>query len=219
MVYIHKSLCGCVFSHKKPARSEWKKVCAVTPTDDVGRSKNPLFLIVCGLPGSGKSTVSRALIGDIPAVYVSVDNIRKALFKNVILFDTQQTHTTYYLMYLRIQDLLEQGYCVILEGIYGKKIYRREIIAQFSDEADIRILEIHTKKSMLLQRLRLRQRDHSNPLMITWEGNEALLVRSMTEYEPPNAEEGVPVLRYYNVRSGIPDTRVIRKWLEEYKMN
>ena len=41
----------------------------------------PALVVLCGLPGAGKSTLARAIAASAPAVVISSDHIRKTLVK------------------------------------------------------------------------------------------------------------------------------------------
>jgi len=112
-----------------------------------------MLIVVCGLPGTGKSTLARHLSSDLGGEVLRTDLIRREIFRNASLeevlkssdpmkydleriFDRQesipeeyqqmiwkQKEMVYDELLRRVETLLEKGKIVILDGTF----YRREL--------------------------------------------------------------------------------------------
>ena len=116
-----------------------------------------MLIIVCGLPGTGKSTLAKHLSSDLGGEVLRTDIIRRELFKSATLeevlksndpmrydleriFDRQksipeeyqqkiwkQKEMVYDELLRRVEMLLEEGRSVILDGTF----YKREVREKF----------------------------------------------------------------------------------------
>ena len=77
------------------------------------RSNGPRLIIVCGLPGSGKTTLARQLESRLGAVRFSPDEWIDALSLN--LYDEEQRGKIEALQWKIGQELLARGLIVIIE--------------------------------------------------------------------------------------------------------
>ncbi|HIE18657.1 TPA: hypothetical protein EYP75_02925 [Candidatus Bathyarchaeota archaeon] len=119
--------------------------------------RGKMLIIVCGLPGTGKSTLARHLSSDLGGRVLRTDLIRRELFKNASLeevlksddpmqydleriFDKQeeipeeyqqiiwkQKEMVYDELLRRVERLLEKGNNVILDGTFYKRKLRERI--------------------------------------------------------------------------------------------
>ena len=79
----------------------------------------PRLIIVCGLPGSGKTTLARALESKLHAVRFSPDDWMEALSLN--LYDEEKRGKIEALQWKLSQELLALGLTVIIEwGTWGR---------------------------------------------------------------------------------------------------
>ena len=116
-----------------------------------------MLIIVCGLPGTGKSTLARHLSSDLDGRVLRTDIIRRELFKEAALeevlrssnpmrydleriFDRQesipeeyqqmiwkQKEIVYNELLKRVETLLEKGSTVILDGTFYRRRLRERI--------------------------------------------------------------------------------------------
>ncbi len=85
----------------------------------------PRLIIVCGLPGSGKTTLSRKLEKELPAVRFCPDEWMSAL--SIDLYDEDRRGKVEALQWELAQSLLVQGATVIIEWGTWAKAERDEL--------------------------------------------------------------------------------------------
>jgi predicted kinase len=110
-------------------------------TFELSRDK-PVLFIVCGLTGTGKSTLAQKLSIDYHTHYLNTDIVRKERAGidtyerhfdkiNTGLYTQKKVLQTYIAMFERAEHYLRQGDNVVLDGTFQKRKYRdmaRELI-------------------------------------------------------------------------------------------
>jgi predicted kinase len=87
-------------------------------------ARRPTLILLCGLPGSGKTTVGRRLADEVPAVRLCADEWMAGL--GVDLFDLQTRVRLERQFWRLAQDLLRLGQSVILESGFWLRTERDE---------------------------------------------------------------------------------------------
>ena len=96
-----------------------------------------MLIIVCGLPGSGKTTFSRALARHFSAVHINSDKIRKTLFDKP-LYSEDEKKKVYATMTKEAENALKNGKNVIVDATFYRKEYRN-IIAEVAKRTNSEI--------------------------------------------------------------------------------
>jgi aminoglycoside phosphotransferase family enzyme/predicted kinase len=137
------------------------------------RFSRPTLWVVCGMPGSGKSTIAGELSRTFSIRVFQSDVIRKVLFslepgdQSEIPFETgiyskDASALTYGRLLLSAQDEIEQGRSVILDATYGLRHHRAEAVRMANDtDANIVFVECVLKEDIIKERLLKREAGYS----------------------------------------------------------
>ncbi|HEY9825668.1 MAG TPA: AAA family ATPase [Stenomitos sp.] len=187
--------------------------------------RSPGYLILmCGVSGSGKSTVARQLAQRLHALHLRSDAVRKHL-ANIPLYasgaQAGNAHSGIYTAamteqtYRRLQELglqlAQQGWPVILDAKYDRYALRQSVIeAAQAAQVPLRIVMCNAPLDVLEQRLRSRQGDISDAtldlLATQLEAAEPLLPQEQTlatllHTEQPLDAQLAPLLSQLNTGS------------------
>lgn len=129
------------------------------------KNKNAL-IIVCGLQGTGKSTVAAYLTKKIKkAIHLRSDIIRKKLFSNPT-YSEKEKEKVYIVLLQNVKTLLKRK-TVILDATFSKNRYR--ILAKRIAEnlgASWHIIETTCSEEIVKKRLKTRTNDASDAKFI-----------------------------------------------------
>jgi predicted kinase len=117
---------------------------------------NPVFVIVSGLPGTGKSYFSRKLQERIPSVIVESDSLRKRLFPTPT-YSSQESHRLFNACHRLIEEFLSSGIRVILDATNLVEQHR-ERLYHISQRLRVKliIVQVEAPRELVLQRLQGR---------------------------------------------------------------
>ena len=118
-----------------------------------------MLIIVCGLPGSGKSSLSGSLKNKIPAVHLNSDVIRKLIFRTP-QYTEEEKRRVYNEMALQAEKLLRSRKNVIVDATFYTKEYRDMFINQAKIcNTRYYLIECTLSESMIRNRLKKRMED------------------------------------------------------------
>ncbi|WP_327086162.1 ATP-binding protein [Nonomuraea sp. NBC_01738] len=140
------------------------------------------LVLVCGLPGAGKTTLARRLAGELPAVRFCPDEWLAALAADV--FDEDLRDRLERLLWTQAKELLALGVTVILEyGFWGRdeRDAKREEAAALGVTVELRYLDLPFDE---LWR-RVDARNAHGPVVIPLEA----LKEYAAVFQPPTPEE------------------------------
>ena len=161
-----------------------------------------MLVLVCGLPGTGKTTLAKALAEGRGAVHISSDAVRvEALGKRT--YSTEEKFGVYGLMLEVAERLLGEGKEVLLDATFYKRELR-EKARGVAEEAGtgFRIIECITEEGLLKGRVKTGgERGKS-------EADFGVYKKVRGEYEPVEGEHLV-------VDTGLPLKEQLRL-AEEY---
>jgi predicted kinase len=108
------------------------------PVLDVGHDE-PMLVIICGLPATGKTTLARALAQQVDGVHLRVDTIEQAIVRS-----GSAAHPLgpvgYVVAYALAEEHLSQGLTVIAESVNPLAV-TREAWRDVAVRADVPVLE------------------------------------------------------------------------------
>ena len=86
----------------------------------------PSFIVISGLPGTGKSYLSARLAEKLPAKILESDALRKSLFPQPTYSPSESSHL-FRVIHLLIRKLLESGVPLILDATNLSENYRERL--------------------------------------------------------------------------------------------
>ncbi len=141
---------------------------------DVGRLKEalselpepmaqPFFIVVSGLPGTGKSYFSRQLAQQVDCAIVESDALRKVLFP-VPSYSAQESHRLFQALHILIAELLGQGTAVLLDATNLVE-HHRERFYHIADQLRLKliIVRVEAPSEVIRERLQSRAQDNDSP--------------------------------------------------------
>jgi predicted kinase len=118
------------------------------------------LIVICGLQGTGKTTVARRIIEKMQAVLLRTDVIRKEL-KN-FQYTEEAKQLVYEEMFSRAKTLLQEGKNVVLDATFIRQ-KNRDQAQQLASEvnADFQIILVVSSDEAVKQRIKERVGDES----------------------------------------------------------
>ncbi len=131
----------------------------------------PVFVIVSGLPGTGKSYFSRKLAERLPSVIVESDAMRKILFLSPT-YSVRESQRLFSALHSLVEELLGGGITVILDATnlveqHRERLYR--IARRLS--VKLMVVQVEAPRELVYQRLqnRLRAVDYADNSDADWD--------------------------------------------------
>lgn len=120
-----------------------------------------MLVLVCGLPGTGKSTLAKALAGKRGAAYISSDAVRMEALEERT-YSPEEKFQIYDAMLQKAEGELKAGRGVILDATF----YKRELRGKAREAAEragagFRIIECVADEGLLRERMEARKGDLS----------------------------------------------------------
>jgi predicted kinase len=119
-------------------------------------------VIVCGLPGVGKTTIAKDLAPLINAVVLSTDKIRKELIPNPT-YKKQEKKLIYNVLLIVAKYLHQAGINCILDATFNTENSRKELRKKLGlSQEQICIVECICPVDIVISRLKDRKNDYSD---------------------------------------------------------
>lgn len=115
----------------------------------------PAFVVVSGLPGTGKSYVSTRIAERLPFVILESDHLRKMLFP-APTYSLTESSRLFQAIHLLIEILLKKGIPVILDATNLSERYRERLYS-IADRLDVRPILVWVEAPPEVVRERLAQ--------------------------------------------------------------
>ncbi|HEX77636.1 MAG TPA: AAA family ATPase [Dehalococcoidia bacterium] len=123
----------------------------------------PYFIVISGLPGTGKSYLSRQLAARLPAAILESDALRQVLFPTPT-YSPEESHRLFRAIHLTIEGLLKKGIPLILDATNLSE-YHREHLYRIADkvEAKLIVVRVEAPPEVVRERMQAR-RERADPL-------------------------------------------------------
>ncbi len=119
-------------------------------------------MIICGLPGTGKTYLSTILAKYLDAVVLSTDKIRKELFCKPN-YSTLERRLVYEVVILIAKYLHSVGTRCIIDGTFNKKASRLEVKEKLNLSPDeFFVIQCYCPEEIIKSRLENRKNDYSD---------------------------------------------------------
>ena len=119
----------------------------------------PVMVVISGLPGSGKSYFSRALVSEAPTLVLESDLLRKVLFQEPS-YTTSESARLFRACHTLIGELLEGGIPVLLDATNLVEGHR-ERLYHIAERLGVKLILVHLKAPPELVYERLKGRSES----------------------------------------------------------
>lgn len=116
----------------------------------------PFLIIMSGLPGTGKSYLSRKIADRLPCVVLTSDTLRKVIFP-VPAYDPDENQRLFTAVPILVEDLLSRNIPVLLDATNLVE-YHREQLYHIADKLRLKLIIIQTEAPAEVVRERLNAR-------------------------------------------------------------
>ncbi len=121
-----------------------------------------MLVIICGLPGVGKTTLAKSLAPLIEGIVLSSDKIRKELFPNPTYSQTEQ-NTVFDAMINGAKNLNDAETNCILDATFNREQSRIEVKNKLGlSDNQFHIIECVCREDITMSRLESRKNDYSD---------------------------------------------------------
>jgi predicted kinase len=128
-----------------------------------------LIVIICGLPGVGKSILAKNLAPMINATILSSDKIRKELFPHPT-YSSVERKLVYDVMIVLAKYLNEAGISCILDATFNREDSRIEIREKLQlNDKQFQVIECFCQEEIIISRLKSRKDDYSDATIETYQ--------------------------------------------------
>jgi predicted kinase len=116
----------------------------------------PFLVVLSGLPGTGKSYVSRKLAERLPCVIVCSDTMRKSLFPSPV-YDATENQRLFAAMHVLIEELLGKNVAILLDATNLVERHRERLYCIINRlRLKLIILRVEAPPELVRERLQAR---------------------------------------------------------------
>ncbi|WP_135824023.1 AAA family ATPase [Halorussus ruber] len=122
----------------------------------------PQLVVVCGLPGVGKTTVAEDIAERLDGRLLRTDVIRKEILSDPD-YTEEEARMVYRELFDRASDLVEDGTSAVLDGTFKAESYRDHAVAiSESLDAPFRLVKVECAEEVVRERIAGREDDESD---------------------------------------------------------
>lgn len=128
----------------------------------------PAFIVVSGLPGTGKSYLCHKLADRLDFIILESDQLRRVLFR-APRYDSTESSRLFQAIHILIERLLKRGIPLILDATNLSERYR-EYLYRIADHLDVKLIlvRVEAPPNVVLMRLKARQQDRQSKSDADW---------------------------------------------------
>jgi len=128
----------------------------------------PAFIVVSGLPGTGKSYFCHKLAERLQFVILESDVLRRTLFPSPS-YDPTESRRLFQAIHFLIEGLLKRGIPLILDATNLSERYR-EYLYNIADHLDVRLIlvRVEAPPDVVRERLKMRREDRQRKSDADW---------------------------------------------------
>jgi len=128
----------------------------------------PVFIVVSGLPGTGKSYFCRQLALRLSVIILESDALRKALFSSPT-YSLSESSRLFRACHLLIERLLKRGTSLIFDATNLSEGHREHLYA-VADRLDVKLVlvRVEAPPEVVYDRLKARQEDSETKSAADW---------------------------------------------------
>ncbi len=115
-----------------------------------------MIVIVCGLPGSGKSYFASRLAEKIDAEYVNSDRLRKEMFP-ARTYSEQEIAAVYNAMLQRMNEAIGDTKNLVIDATFHNSKIRQQFIAKAAGKASMFFIEVKANEKIIKQRVAIKR--------------------------------------------------------------
>ena len=129
----------------------------------------PTFIVVSGLPGTGKSYFCNKLAERLSFFILESDALRKVLFPSPS-YDSEESSRLFRAVHLLIERLLKKGVSLILDATNLSERYREHLYS-IVDRLDVKLIlvQVEAPPEVVYERLRARRENPESKSDAGWE--------------------------------------------------
>jgi predicted kinase len=121
-----------------------------------------MLVIVCGLPGVGKTTFAKKLAPLIDAIILSTDKIRKEMIESPT-YEKEERRLIYDIMILLAKYLHDSGTNCILDATFNRERSRTEVKTKLGiPDKEFFVIECLCPENVVIPRIKKRKNDYSD---------------------------------------------------------
>jgi hypothetical protein len=121
-----------------------------------------MIVIVCGLPGVGKTTFAKKLAPLVKAIILSTDKIRKELIESPT-YEKEERKLIYDVMILLAKYLHDSGTNCILDATFNKEDSRTQVKKKLGvPDKEFFVIECLCPENIVIPRIKERKHDYSD---------------------------------------------------------
>jgi len=128
----------------------------------------PAFVVVSGLPGTGKSYFCQKLAERLPFAILESDALRKALFGS-LSYSQKESLRLFQVIHLLIERLLKRGIPIILDATNLSERYREHLYS-IADHLEVKLIlvRVEAPPQLVRERLKARLKNSENKSDADW---------------------------------------------------